>query len=182
MQIYALLLLQTWLTNATHGVNALRASVPRIAGDPSPPPVTITQAFRNADAALIKVPESRTTATLQLVVGLRPMERMRPGVRPFPDDAKLSVGLRYVPIASAAPDAMLRDAAYTMTAIERSLTRLYTHVDGEAIRQTYADTYGIQFQTIQSTETDVGYVSDSDTVLVGLMHCAISARHTHVQS
>jgi hypothetical protein len=69
-----------------------------------------------------------------------------------------------------------------MTAIERSLTRLYIHADGQALRQTYANTYGVAFATIQSTETDVGYVSDSDTVLVGLMHCAISARHTHVQS
>jgi len=147
-----------------------------------PPAVTVVQAFRNADAAGIRLPESRTTATLQLVVGLRPMERMRPGVQPFPADVTLSVGLRYVPIASAAPHAMLRDAAYTMTAIERSLTRLYTHVDGEALRQTYSTTYGVAFGTIQSTETDVGYVSDSDTVLVGLMHCAISARHTHVQT
>lgn len=182
MHIYASLLLTTWLGHATHGINALRSSVPRIGSDPAPPAVTITQGFRDSDSALIKVPENRTTAWVQIITGLRPMERMRPGVAPYPDDARLSLGIRYIPVANIAPDAMLRDAAYTMTAIERSLTRLYIHPDGEALRQTFSNSYAIAFNTIKSIETDVGYVSDTDTVLVGLMHCAIDARHTHVQS
>jgi hypothetical protein len=183
MLLYATDLLATWLADAVHGVNALRTTVPRMGADTVPPAVSIVTMYRDADAARVLAPVAAASLPcLQLTGGNQPPMRRTPGAQPYPADLMVEVGIRYRPSPALAPDRALRDAEYTMIALERSITRLFTTAAGEAVRQTQVTTVGQQWVAADATRWEAAYVSDNDTVIAAMCAVTLQGRNVHVQT
>lgn len=183
MYLYASHLLATWLADATNGVNAALAAVPRLPGDAQPPDVTISQAVRDKETTLGKAPLTGLPA-LQIMPAQRPMQRMSPSVRPYPSDVSLTVTMRYCAEKQLDAAEALRDTEYTMLAVERSITRLFSDrvAAGPALRQAIRASYEVEFLYAESSEWDTGYESLPDVLVTGLMHVTIRGRSVFAQS
>lgn len=118
-----------WLQDATFGVNALLAGVPRDGGDPVPPALaSVIDETRDQVAAREQLPKS----------GFPLLEVFAAGVE-IPGDiggplleGDLSVGIRYATKQVNSATAV-RDARYTMRAVRRSLMQLNRN-ENEAAR------------------------------------------------
>jgi hypothetical protein len=181
MLLYATTLLASWFAHPTHGVNALQASVPRVGSDPVPPPITLVTQYRDAETARQLAPLTGLPV-LQLTGGNQPPFRRNPSVQPNPTDLMVEVGLRYRARADIAPDQALREAEYTMLAMERSITRLFVHPDGEAARHQHVTAYAQQWITAESTRWETAYVSDNDTVVAAMCALVLYGRNITVQT
>jgi hypothetical protein len=114
----------TWLANGTYGVNALLPGVPRIGADAQPPNVAILDERQHGPAARGQFKRDQSFPVVMVRVPddveLRPVLDF--AVRDAPNlSVLIAYGTKNQDSAAAA-----RDTYYTMTAIERSLQRLWT--------------------------------------------------------
>ena len=156
----------TWLADGTHGVNALRSSVPRYGTDAAPPAVTIVSAFRNADAARGQAPLTGLPA-LEVALFQDPSQEMAPSVRPYPADGEVTVQLRYCAAKTTATDLALRHAALTL----RCATRTLAHfgVGGFSVNQ-------VQLITVGGIRTLAMYSESADTIVTGALVVTVRVR------
>ena len=133
MRVEVVDLTAEWLADATYGVNALLAAVPRKAGDAAPPNVAqIYAETRQPEVARGVFPQAAALYPL-LVVSQ-------------PQDAPFAVAIRNAkweseayPVAIAyairkqASDVAIRDAGYTLRAVMRSLYQLENPFIAQAV-------------------------------------------------
>jgi hypothetical protein len=128
-----------WLggvSTPTYGVNALLAGVPRDAGDPVPPNVTVTDETRDAVTARGKGAQQITESGAQLQVLLFEDYEKEPELvtlgEEVQDSSELQVLIWYRRPDNATPAIAKRNASYTMRAVTRSLNRLMMNVSAAA--------------------------------------------------
>lgn len=115
----------TWLGNGTYGVNALLPGVPRISPDTQPPNVTILDERQHGAAARGQFKRDQTFPVL--MVRVPDDVELRPALDFAVRDApNLSVLIAYA-TKNQDSAAAARDTYYTMTALERSLQRLWVN-------------------------------------------------------
>jgi hypothetical protein len=156
----------TWLADPTHGVNALRLSVPRYTGDDVPPAVTVVHAFRNPDAARGQAP---LTGLPALEVGLfqDPAQETSPSVRPYPADGEVTAHVRYLAAKNTATDRAVRDAALTLRCATRTLARF--GVGGFSVND-------VQLITVGAIRTLAMYSESQDTIVTGALVVTVRTR------
>jgi len=117
-------LLATWLADATYGVNALLAGVPRLAGHDAPPAVgSILTATDHGHLAWVLPSRDDEEYPGPYLTITRPEAVELEGEQQTVDqDDELSLAIRY---ATYDLEAGARDADYTMRAVRRSLAELF---------------------------------------------------------
>jgi len=173
MLLEAVQTVATQLADPTHGVNALRTTVPLYGGDTAPPAVTVVQVFRNAEAARGQAPR---TALPALEVGLwqDPSQETAPSVRPFPADGDVQVHVRYIAAETVTTDVALRNTALTLRCAARSLAQL--GVTGASVNQ-------VQIISVAGIRTLAMYAPDGDAIVTGALVATVRVRDlwTHPQ-
>jgi hypothetical protein len=156
----------TWLADSTHGVNALRTSVPRYSGDAVPPAVTVVQTFRDPESARGQAP---LTGLPALEVGLfqDPAQEMAPSVRPYPADGEVTAQVRYLAAKTTATDQAVRDAALTLRCAARTLAHF--GVGGFSVND-------VQLLTVSGIRTLAMYSDAADTIVTGALVVTVRAR------
>lgn len=131
-----------WLADATTGVNALLASVPRDVGDPAPPDVTIYDETTAPWVARLSVPRGKTgNGPLLLVRGgdevLLPLfgDQGDGGWTAF---EVLVAYVRRAPVETVESDDAVRDCLQTLRAAARSIALQYQTQEA-APRRTHVD-------------------------------------------
>lgn len=122
-----------WLADATNGVNAMLATVPRDAGDPQPAAVAVRDATRDGVVGRRQIPHASSGAP-ELFVNFEPdgLTDMDPEVwTTYRDCDALPISIRYV-VENAATEAAMRDAYYTLRAAQKSLRRLNENTNAAA--------------------------------------------------
>jgi hypothetical protein len=183
MYIYASHMLTAWMSDATHGVNAVLPTVPRLPGDSVPPAVTIVQAMRDGESGQAQAPLTGLPA-LQIMPVQRATQRMSPSVQPYPSDMQVTVTIRYIAANSTETDRMLRDTEYTMLALDTVLARLFRGqlAAAQALKDSYFSLYGAQFVSAESTEWDTGYLNERDTKTTAMLNITLRGRFQLSQS
>jgi hypothetical protein len=183
MYIYASHMLHSWMSDATHGVNAVLPTVPRLPGDAAPPAVTIVQAMRDSESGQAQAPLTGLPA-LQIMPVQRPSQRTSPSVQPYPADMLVTITIRYIAANSTQTDRMLRETEYTMLALDTVLARLFRGqlTAAQTLRQSYATLYGAHFMSAESTEWDTGYLNEKDTKTTAMLNITLRGRFLLSQS
>jgi len=162
-----------WLTDAVTGVNAIRTTVPLYAGDTAPPVVSVTQFFRNTEAALGQAP---LTGLPVLEVGLYqdPAQESAPAVRPFPADGEVQIQVRYLAAQTTATHTAVRDAALTLRCVVRAIAA--RAIGGTTVNQ-------VQIITASDVRVLAMYADDGSTVVSGALTVTLRVRDlwTHPQ-
>lgn len=129
MEVEGIRIIARWLRgtiDAASGVNTLLAGVPRYAGDPLPPAVTIYDEFERDETALRHFTEDSTLLSPCLFVhefaGPDVVE-IEGNVASGEQDGTMHVGIVYGD-KRAEPALVGLNARYTMRAVRRSLVRL----------------------------------------------------------
>lgn len=134
MQTEVVRLIADALADPTTGVNAYLASVPRDAGDPVPPVVTVLDETRNAKAARQQdAGKDEPYTGPELVVALTDPASVAPAYTNETEAASLTVVIRYKARNAASAEAV-RDAYYTMRTVRRSLAALRLAALGGPLR------------------------------------------------
>lgn len=126
MEVEGIRLIADWLKDATNGVNALRAGVPRYAGHAEPPAVTVYDEIDRTEVARGPHVTQDTGLSLPaLLVYEFPqgiVADVEGQVQTLEQDATMEVAIAYV--ARVSDTALLRrNAGYTLRAVRRSLVR-----------------------------------------------------------
>lgn len=122
MNLEPVRLLADWLADAgqfaggASGVNAMMAAVPRDAGDPAPPAVTVFDETRDGNSARGDLP-----ATLPaIIVTSREIPQLDGEVATYTRDGVIELVVRYA-CEKADTKAALRDSSYTLRAVLKSV-------------------------------------------------------------
>lgn len=122
MRLEVVRIVADWLADGTNGVNALLPGIPLDGGDSTPPVIaSIVDETRSGVAARRHFPEDHPTPALFVFTGRD--ARLMGEVHTHLRDAEISVTIGYVQKAATTENG-LRDAFYTMRAVERSLKKL----------------------------------------------------------
>lgn len=151
-----------WLTHATHGVNALRGSVPLDTGVSAPPVVTVLDSTRDGRIARGGVPTGVELPALCVSPADTPLEQGVPTVRPWPPDATVTVLIR---VAMSLQDtaAAERDASQLVRAVWRSIGLLMTTDAGMSARSRAS----VQLISVRQLQAATLYEADQDTMVTG---------------
>lgn len=135
MRLETLYLLKTWLSDATYGVNAHLASVPRLGSDALPADLAlIAEAGHNKFAARRQLPDqSSQLPCLLLSLGRSSLDphSLQTAVR----DGSVEVGITYFG-READSEIGVQEAEYRCRALQRSLDDWFTTAAGQAANTT----------------------------------------------
>lgn len=115
-----------WLADATHGVNALLASVPKDGADAVPASVTLYNEVTHPEIARGQVPD--TLPALIVTVSPSPVTATSSSVQPFPGDVRVEVEIRHAVKTAGAfdTDDAVVGTGIVFRAVRASLRRLIT--------------------------------------------------------
>lgn len=160
-----------WLTDATHGVNAVRLAVPKATGVLDFPAVTVLDSTRNSAVARGGVPNLAANQFPALLVtpADQPGTMQRAGIKPG-GYMTLTVLIRYATRELDTAKAE-RDASQTIKCVVRQLPLLFRVAGSEANRER-AD---VQVHALEDLSIAALYESTDDTTVTGgvLVTCLV---------
>jgi hypothetical protein len=152
-----------WLAHGTHGLNAVRTSVPKDTGIADFPAVTVLDSTRDGRVARGGVPNLAPSEFPCVLVtpADQPLNQTSPGVTPasyFTVPVLVRFATRELDTAKAE-----RDASQVIKTVSRQLRRLFDTAAGEAAR-TRAD---VQLHAMTSLDVQTLYEAAEDTIVTG---------------
>jgi hypothetical protein len=163
-----------WQQNATYGVNALLAAVPRDAGDPVPGNVaTFVDETRNGPAARRRIPD----VVPALVTRLHLTGALDPSVGPnvAHRDAEVAVATWYAD-RNVATENGNRSCLYVLRALQRSLAKF---VDPSiAAANTARTRNGITIYNVTALQHVTTFDTIEDTDILGALFVTFKVRDT----
>ncbi len=167
-----------WLTDETHGVNAVRLTVPKDTGVSDFPAVTVLDSTRNGAVARGGVPNLSANQFPALLVtpADQSIDSQSPAAGLLPSDSSVTVLIRYVTSTLDTAKAE-RDASQTLRAVSRSLRLLFTTANSETARTRAS----VQIVEPRDQRLTTLYESNDDTVVTGGVLVTYRARDLWAQ-